>query len=139
VDFSCERDGDGRSEEMTGGAAKGTAPRLLDTRRVITSLLQPKALVNAIDMVIRNVYPAPLSLQEFIEAIEKLIFSGKCEPISAHLSVPVRNLNEDVSAAGMSSFEHTSGRLELQARKRTENLAKKRRRANNINVVECES
>jgi len=139
VDFSCERDGDGRSEEMTGGAAKGTAPRLLDTRRVITSLLQPKALVNAIDMVIRNVYPAPLSLQEFIEAIEKLIFSGKCEPISAHLSAPVRNLNEDVSAAGMSSFEHTSGRLELQARKRTENLAKKRRRANNINVVECES
>jgi len=115
-----------------------TGKLLLDTRKVITSMLHPKALVHAIDLIIQEVYPEPLSFEKFVSGIEKLISSGKCEPISSYLSAPDRlsgNEKEVKSSKPVVNNEHT---LNRQARRVTEKMAKKRNRASQLDLIECE-
>ena len=111
---------------------------MLDTRRAISSLLHPKSLVRAIDMVLNKARPNPLSFDKFVLEIEALIFSGKCEPISAHLSAPDRSSWSENWHCGR-EVEEPMHKPTLRARNVTEMMAKKRCRASRIDPRDCES
>ena len=113
---------------------------LLDTRFAMPQLLQPKALVEAVFMVVREACPAPLSLRAFIDAMDGLIFSGRCEPINACLTAPDRSSRR--SRVPDSREWRKTHQLDLTAREVTEQLAKNRRnkeRRKFLDSKECET
>ena len=135
VDFFHQTEETKKDGEQVGESQSGTlgilggnfaGKLLLDTRYVMPALLQPKSLVDAVSIVICDSYPDPLSRKAFIEAMDRLIFhSGKCAPISAHLSAPDRSHNTSVAV----SSKRKGHKLDLKARGMTERLANRRRGA----------
>lgn len=110
----------------TPQARDKVAEGLLDTRHAMPQLLQPKALVDAVFIVVRESCPEPLSLRAFIDAMDGLIFSGKCEPINACLSAPDRSVRRS-RLADSRERRKEGHQLDLKSREVTEQLAKSRR------------
>jgi hypothetical protein len=61
---------------------------MLDTMLAIPEMLQPKALVDAVAMVMHASKPHHLSRTDFIECFEVLMASGITAPLNALLAAP---------------------------------------------------
>jgi len=63
-------------------------PELLDTMLAVPDMLQPKALAEAVAMVMHASKPHLLSKKDFIECFEVLMSSGIAAPLNALLAAP---------------------------------------------------
>lgn len=78
------------SSELKGYEQAEGEDQFLDTLHAQPRFLQPLALAEAIEIVIRDARPHRLSREDFIDRVEILIKSGQGPPINAILIAPQR-------------------------------------------------
>jgi hypothetical protein len=81
-------DSPSRKSEIGSAEQKESPPDLLDTMLAVPDMLQPKALAEAVAMVMHASKPHLLSKIDFIECFEVLMSSGIAAPLNSLLAAP---------------------------------------------------